>query len=219
MTKNISYALNGVLIVAVAVLYYLHFSQPVQAKTDGPKTRTDSVKVQAPLAANNYTPKEGSIVFVNADSILEKYKYFVVVKKEVDAKRSALENAYKSAMEKFQADYEEANAQMSSGKLSQVDIINKRQEFEKRQNDILGMKKRLDEIDEEAEKKKDQLQKTLNEALSEYCRAHGYICILSWSASGSGAAGIDPKLDVTPDVLAMLNRKYDEMIKKPAHGK
>ena len=57
--KNVSLALNAVLIIAVGILYYLHFKQPVETNTisEAPKTVA--------------TPVASTIVYVNTDSLLE----------------------------------------------------------------------------------------------------------------------------------------------------
>ena len=76
--KNASLVLNAVLAVAVAVLYYLHFSdkkttEPVSAST------TKSAPVR-------------KTVYVNVDSLLTNYEYFKDTRKVLESKRFQLDN-------------------------------------------------------------------------------------------------------------------------------
>ena len=55
--KNISLILNGVLLVAVAILYYLHFS----SSPDSP-------------AASSGAAADLKVAYINSDSVLEHYE-------------------------------------------------------------------------------------------------------------------------------------------------
>ena len=80
--KNLSLILNVVLFVAVGVLYYLHFaSNP--SSSSGSLTTGPSGDLQ--------------IAFINADSILQKYEYLEVKKKQLEER---LSNQLKEAQEK-----------------------------------------------------------------------------------------------------------------------
>jgi len=67
--KNISLILNGILIIAVGVLYFLHFS--------GKKSGSEST-VSA--------PSDLKIAYIKSDSVLKHYDYFKEMRTVLEAK-------------------------------------------------------------------------------------------------------------------------------------
>src|SRR5690554_4830226 len=90
--KNLSLALNGVLLVAVAVLYYLHFGSSGQYGSGG----SDHV-------GSGFGPGEKPLIaFINADSVLKHYKYLEVKRKELEEKTKKMEQEYRTRTEGLQ---------------------------------------------------------------------------------------------------------------------
>ena len=85
--KNISVALNAVLIVAVAILFYLHFSNNQSVK----EVEVEEVKVEEPTKIEKI---ESNIGYINIDSLQGEYK----LHEELTNKLKAREKKYKREM-------------------------------------------------------------------------------------------------------------------------
>src|SRR5262249_46582728 len=88
--KNLSLILNAVLIVAVGVLYYLHFSH-------------------RPGAANPATSQEVGdlkIAYINSDSVLHNYEYFKASRERLETKGKKLEQDLQNRAQGLQNDIE-----------------------------------------------------------------------------------------------------------------
>ena len=78
--KNLSLVLNAVLIVSVGVLFYLHFS----TKSAVPKDSSQTNRV-------NPEGSFGGIVYINLDTLLNSYGYFLDLQKEFANRQSEVE--------------------------------------------------------------------------------------------------------------------------------
>ena len=93
--KNISLILNGVLAVAVAVLYYLHFSTcgvPSTSKVADSLSVVEGANLSADSALSlmpDSLPAGGTIAFVDFDDLTKRYKFYSdgVKMLEVDFKK------------------------------------------------------------------------------------------------------------------------------------
>ncbi|MCK5102923.1 MAG: OmpH family outer membrane protein, partial [Cyclobacteriaceae bacterium] len=82
MKNNLSIVLNVVLLIAVVVLYVLHFSgkSTSEAKNE--------------LVNSQINPENFSIAYVNSDSLLKNYDFFKDLEKQLIAKRDKLNIEY-----------------------------------------------------------------------------------------------------------------------------
>ena len=78
--KNLSLILNAVLLVAVAVLFYLHFSKPGSSASDAGAVSTGDVKV----------------AFINSDSVLKYYDYFKVNRDRLEDRAKKMDNDFRN---------------------------------------------------------------------------------------------------------------------------
>ncbi|MFM7728873.1 MAG: OmpH family outer membrane protein, partial [Flavobacteriales bacterium] len=89
---RLSLLLNSVLLVAVAILYYLHFNQPEQ---------------QQPLTAASVPVEPGGIYFVNSDSLLDNYTFYKERKSDLEKRQERIRTELKSAGQKLEADVQQ----------------------------------------------------------------------------------------------------------------
>src|SRR5262245_49160962 len=75
--KNASLILNGVLIIAVAVLYFLHFSP---GKNSG-----------GGMSGGSSTPSNVKVAYVNQDTVLKYYEFVKVNADKLEAKAKSLQ--------------------------------------------------------------------------------------------------------------------------------
>jgi outer membrane protein len=82
--KNLSLILNAVLLVAVAVLFYLHFSSASPKKVSGSETATTG---------------DLTVAFINADSLIDQYAFIDDRKVILEAKVKKLESDFRNRAE------------------------------------------------------------------------------------------------------------------------
>lgn len=190
--KNFSTVLNLVLLAAVAVLYYLHFTHPSGSAREIPA---------APL-------KSGNIVFVNSDSMLDQYDYFKNKKTEFDAKQEKIKTELKSESSALQneiAEYQKNGAAMTDQQRRQTEeqLGMKQQRLMQKKDELLG------KLDDEQGNTNDELYRKLNAFMKEFNKEKNYSFILSHQKGGAVLFAND-SLDVTREVVAGLNKEYEK---------
>ncbi len=191
--------LNVVLLIAVGVLYVLHFS-----KSDGASEENIQNVVQTATAG---MPQ---IAYVNSDSLLSKYQFFKDKAEELEAKRTKLEAEFNNRARGLQNEVSnlQANAQnmtMAQAQAAQENLMKKEQNLMQYQQSLQQQLMR----DESAVN--NELYEKVSGYLQEYGRKNNYQLVLTY-AKGSGVWYAHDSLNITDQVIAGLNEAY----KKPA---
>src|SRR5688572_6000363 len=84
--KNLSLVLNAILILAVGILYYLHFSSK----------KSSTVKTKSTVNATTGSSARPPIAYVELDSLNEKITFIKTKRKELEAEQRAIENEWES---------------------------------------------------------------------------------------------------------------------------
>jgi outer membrane protein len=194
--KNLSLILNALLGVAVAVLYYLHFSSPKTA------VATKAVKPKA-AAMPKIKFKSTPLVYVNADSLWENFVLVKQMRKELEAEKKKFESKFEADYHKLESDYIALRDKAET--LSQ-------EEGMKMQQDLMAREQKLTEYRQtqserlaklEAEKT-EKIQKSITEYLTEQYSKSNYAYILGYSAGG-GILFANDSLEITNEVVDGLN--------------
>ncbi|HMQ46578.1 MAG TPA: OmpH family outer membrane protein [Saprospiraceae bacterium] len=192
MKTNISLALNALLILAVGYLF-------IQSGK-GKKAATDETPVNETAVE---TPK---VVYINADTLLEKYDYFKRQKealqaREVEATQSlggrsrALENEFLAVQKKVQ-----------QGLLAPNQIMEEEQRLSKKQQQLLAEQENVtQELMLETQRINAELQDSLIVVLDKIKLENGYEYILQYG-QGSSVLSAKDDLDITESVLTELNK-------------
>ena len=188
--KNTSVLLNVVLLIAVAVLYYLHF-KTIQ---------------QQPTIVTSVAP--ANVVFVNTDSLLDNYYYFKAKKDEFDKKSEQIKNDLTGESERLQreaADYQEKARGMTGEERAkkEEELMAKQQKLMKRKDQLLGA------LEEEQSKFHDVLYGKLFEYLKKNNKNKNYSFVLGYS-KGGGILFANDSLDITKQTLEGLNKENDK---------
>ena len=93
MKNNYSLILNAILVVAVAVLFYLHFNSDLSSSlaTSDDVPTIDLSKKAFSVPKNLSTSR---VLYVNIDSVGVKYEAYADLSLETNAKANALQNQY-----------------------------------------------------------------------------------------------------------------------------
>jgi outer membrane protein len=194
MKTNISLALNAILLLAVIYLF-------TQLGSTGKK---DQAAGDSPTAEQTDVPR---IVYINADTLLDKYEYLseqreALGKREAEAgerlaqRGRTLENQFRGVQEKIQ-----------QGLLTPNQIAEEEQRLGRQQQALMDEREKISqELMLETQRLNDELQKKLNDILDQLRAERGYTFILQ-AGQGSGVLSAEEGLDITADVLAILNKK------------
>ena len=160
--KNISFALNAILIVAVAILYYLHFNK---------KDITAAVVDEKPT---KILPLQNvGIVYINSDSLLEKYEFFKNERSQLEAAQNRIRAELKNQSEQLQQEAE-LYQQQAIG-MTDMQRAKKEEELTMKQQQLMQRKEELlNKLDEDQSKSSEELYSRLNQFLSKYNKYKNY---------------------------------------------
>jgi outer membrane protein len=195
--KNLSLILNGILLVAVGVLFFLHF-------TSGPRAK--KAKGADSLQAVTGVP----IVFINIDTLLNNYDYYADLQDEILDKQSELEaqmNSRTRTYEKNATDYQD---KVNKGLVTRREAAELEQSLYAEQQEILQLRDQLAlELQEEEQVRNRRLIENIMVYLKEYNKDYHYQFIFS-NSFGSNILFARDSLDITYPVLDGINNQYRE---------
>jgi len=207
MNKNTSLILNGVLIVAVAVLYFLHFNNPINCTTS--ETKSDSLQLNKPVVLSPKEIKESKIVYVNLDVLNENYEYIKEVSASAKSDLKALENQYRVKAQKLEEDYAIFQQKAQQGLLSENQINTEQEAFMKRKEDLDQLEYKNQALMERIQEKTDEMNENLKAYIKEYNKQSNYQYVFAFSSSPlSQLLLVDDGLDITQEILEGLNAQY-----------
>jgi outer membrane protein len=208
MNKNISLGLNIVLIIAVAILFYLHFSgSPAQTESAG--VAADSAALAKPVVAPPKDIKDSKIVYVNMDILNEKYEYLKDITSAARTEQSSLENQYQSKGEKLQNDYMAFQQKVQQGLLSENQANAEQESLMKRKEEIDQLELKSQKLMEKIQGQAEEAHGIFKKYLEEYNKNNTYTYVMGYSdAPGSTVLLADPALDITQEILDGLNEQY-----------
>ncbi|MBC7721722.1 MAG: OmpH family outer membrane protein [Pedobacter sp.] len=192
--KNFTIGLNVVLVIAVAILFYLHFSSAKHT-------------IAPTVVAGNAPTSSFKIAYFESDSLETGFDYYKQISKELAAseqqKRSDLlgqRNAYIEKVKGYQA---------KGQSMTQMEAAKANQDVEERQKAIqANEQQKSQEIQDERFKKLQDVKKKIEEYLKEYNKNKTYSFILS--SSSDLMYYKDNAYDITKDLIKGLNEKYNK---------
>ena len=192
MTKYISLGLNIVLVIAVAVLFYLHFSENGNQKIEN----------QLDAALN----KDLKVAYINSDSLLNNYEFFKEMENKLEEKRKKLEAEFQNRAQGLQSEIN--NFQQSAGNMTisqaravEEDLLKKQQNLRQYQDQLTQQL-----LNEEAEIN-ERLYNKVSEYLKEYGSRNNLELVLTYQ-KGSGVLYANDSLNITTEVVKGLNELY-----------
>lgn len=195
--KNLSLILNAVLIVAVGVLYYLHFSSGHNTKKS---KGSESTQVASGVP----------IVFINIDTLLNNYEYYADLQDEILNKQSELEAQLNSRTRTYDKNAKDYQDKVNKGLVTRREAAELEQSLYQEQQEILQLRDQLAaELQEEELVRNRRLIENIMVFLKEYNKDYNYQYIFS-NSFGSNILYAGDSLDITNSVLEGLNKQYRE---------
>jgi outer membrane protein len=208
--KNISLIINGILAIAVGVLFYqvhaLKNSHPSEKESLEPETKPVIIESSTKLS-------EAKIAYVNTDSINEHYAYIADFTKIIRNKKAALEAQMQSMTAKFQQDYEAFQQSARAGVAPQAELQKQQTNLERQQQELANKELQMQNLGVELEEKNLELNKNVKDYLLKINNGR-FDYILSYSDVMPTILLANPKLDITAEVLKGINDEYKLSKKK-----
>ena len=192
MNNNTSLIWNIVLTLAVAVLFFLHFSSKPSADSG--------------VAADGNVVAGRRTVYVQVDSLLKNYEFFKDTRKELENKNFQLENELTTKGRSLQN--EVAFFQQKAQTMTPDQARSTEAQLMKKQQDLVAYRDQSAQaLGMEEARKNEELYKNIRAYIEKYNKENGYEYVLGYSLGG-GILFANPSLDVTQKILDGLNKEY-----------
>ncbi len=194
--KNLSIALNAALIVAVGILYVLHFSN------------------SSAESKQKSTAGEGAIVYINTDSLLTNYNFSRDLNEKFLKKQEDSRTDFNFKAQKLEKEAGEFQRKVqNNGFLSRERAEEAQRKLIAKQQNLQQLERELSNLlvgEQQANSKR--LFDSVTNYLTEYNAAHNYSLILSTTKGGNVLLSQDG-LDITAEILTGLNSRYAAKVK------
>jgi outer membrane protein len=189
--KNLSLVLNIVLLVAVSILYVLHFS--------GNKSGTQTASSDS--IANDLT-----VAYIKSDSVLKYYDFFNATKSDLEKKAQVMEKDFENRYNDLQNEAKAYERNVNNMTFGQVQSV-KENLAKKEQNLRMFQQSLQQKVMEEESKMNKQLYDRITVFLKEYSEKNGIQVVLKYDPTSDVLYG-GKALDITKDVIEGLNTTY-----------
>ena len=189
--KNLSIALNAVLIIAVGILYMFHFSG-----NEGKET----VKTVA---------GEGAVVYINTDSLLNSYKFAVDLNEKFLKKQEDSRTDFNFKAQKLEKEAVEFQRKLqNNGFLTRARAEEAQRKLIEKQQNLQQLDRQLSaELMGEQNANSKQLFDSVTNYLKIYNADRKYSLILSTTKGGNVLLSQEG-LDITQEIINGLNSRY-----------
>ena len=198
MKNNVNYVIEGILAVAVIILFIMHFS----GKKSSPATMRT-------VTASGEQVAGFPVAYINVDSLLLNYNFSVDLNEQILKKQENAKANYTQKARSLQSEAEEFQYKLQNGAFAT------RERAEQEQQRLLKKQQELQELDgrlsqelmEQTQAMNEQLRDTVVRYLKEYNQDKGYQMIFS-NTAGSPVFMADDVYNITNEVIEFLNKRY-----------
>lgn len=203
--KNTSTIINVILCIAVAVLFYLHFSSSQDLA---------SVKAQQEDTTRDKTfklPKDlqgAKVLYVNIDSINTNYHAFTELSQEAGSSLQNQMAVYQRKAANLQERYAKLQEQVNMGTIATADAEKEEASINAGLDELKRMETNLAYLESNAMQKNDLISQEIALYFRSYAQEKGIDYIMMFG-TGMPIIYANDSLDVTKDVVVALNQEYD----------
>jgi outer membrane protein len=193
--KQFSMVLNLVLLAAVGVLYYLHFSKD---------TKLNVPQKQVSPTVNTTNTVRPAIAYVELDSLNEKISYIRLGRKELEAEQQSIETEWENSYRNLEN--QKNNFLKRGNAITQEEAEKFQASLLQQQQQVDGRKQNLSQkLNEKSYKFMEEIQKKLKDFLTAYNEDKNFNYIFT---TGNGLEYMvykDSSLNITADVIKGMN--------------
>jgi len=207
MNNKTPLIINGVLGLAVIILFYLHFSKSSETT---PSTPDSEVAINEGDSSENLVNEASkgtqSIAYVNSDTLTKYYEYNIKLSKELMGKQASAEAKLKSMYKNYQSKiqkYQKEAPIMGEEELQrkQMEIMQLEQEIAQKEQELSNSL-----ADKNYQANLDYVY-TTDKYLQRVGKELGYDFIIGYR-TGDLVMYANPKYDITAEVIDLLNKAY-----------
>ncbi|WP_139362237.1 OmpH family outer membrane protein [Hymenobacter sp. CRA2] len=223
--SSLQLALNAILLIAVGVLFYLHFAQkpaaPATAPAAAPAQEETTVatvdSAETPAATASATPAPAAtaatapadnlrkVAYVESNKLLDSYKGLQDARKAFERKAAGWQRQHETSVRALQSAvqaYQKSAAGMTDEQRAATE-----QRLQAQEQQVAQQQQQLQQqAQQEEAKMTEQVLTKVNKLLEGYGKENNYDLILV--AGGGTIAYARPGLDITDIVLKRLNAQY-----------
>jgi outer membrane protein len=196
--KNLSLVLNVVLLIAVGILYFMHFSENSDKEQETPEVESSG---------------EYTMAYINSDSVLQNYEFFKKIQGDLQKKTAQLEAEYQNRAQGLQKEVNDYQQNASNLTMGQARALEENL-MQKQQNLQLYQQKLSQDLMTEENKMSQELYKKLSNFLREYGEANDLKMVVRFN-QGSDVLYANDALDITQPVIKGLNEEYTASLAQP----
>jgi outer membrane protein len=194
--KNLSLILNAILLAAVGFLYYKQFKAP--AATDAmiaPPSGVAGLK----------------IAYIDADTLDAKYEWLKKRRDELDSRLKNIQNSLSGKYESLQRDQAAFAQKYEAGNTPPAELQAEYEALGKREQALQNEEARLSEsLAKEQTNARKEMNSAVEAKLKSIQSQIGYDYILAYSKGGGQVLLANDSLDITKQVLELLNAKEEK---------
>lgn len=188
--KNLSLVLNIVLIIAVAVLFYLQFNE-----------KSTPQEEKSIMSAAAY-----SVAYINSDSVLQKYDYFAELQEELQAKSKKLESEYQNRAQGLQKEFNDYQRNINNLTIGQAKALE--EDLMKKQQNLRVYQESLSqELLKEEARISQELYNRVTGFLNDYSEKKGLQLVVKYN-QGSDVLYANDSMNITNEVIKGLNEAF-----------
>lgn len=203
--KSINSIITAILAIAVAVLFYLHFSSR-QDIADVKETLTDSTPNKVLTLPKDL--QGAKVLYVNIDSINYNYHAYTELANDANGNLQGQMAAYQRKAQDLQTRYGTLQEQVNMGTISTDAAAAEEASINAGLDELKRMEANLAYLESEAMRKNDEISGQIAMYFQDYARAKGIDYIMMYG-TGMPIIYANDSLDVTYDVVKALNEEYD----------
>jgi outer membrane protein len=193
MKKNTLFALA---LLSILMQSCKEKASPSTPSVETPKTVADNSGISA-----------AKIVFVNIDSLQDKYTYFKQQKASFEQKEKTLSASLDSKLQKLQNDMVALQQKAQQGTTPPAQLQQEGKALQDREQSLMQERdRRAKELVDETAKFNESLMKKINDVLAQLQKEKGFDYVMRHTElGGSPVLFVNPKYDITNEVLTILN--------------
>ena len=163
-------------------------------------------KNAAPVAAPVATGTGSNLAYVDIDSLESQYVLLKTKREDFRRRQEQMENELQRSYGQMQSDANEIQKKAQANTLTQSEYEGAQKRLMQMQQTLESRKQSLTEqLMKEQEEFNSDLKKRLDQILAEYNKTHNYDFILSYSGSGSAILYTKGANNITKDIVDGLN--------------
>ena len=204
------------LVFVLAATLFLGGCQKNEPSVPAPSWETESVEengfsyeIPKGWIRTEDPTNQGSIVYVQLDSLINQYDMFNDLRSELENKAQAIQDDLTKKGRSFESAAKDFQAKIEKGLLTRSQAEEQQQRLAERQQNLqnLSQQKQYEMAEEEAVMGR-RVMDAVQTYLQKYNQEKGYAMIITTSAATNTVIVGNPALDITQDVLTGLNNEY-----------